>query len=174
MRARGAQECVVGFNTTLVQLKAQTHAICQVPQSQFQYHSGPIKRSHLLSALHSWHKFQYHSGPIKSGVHLLETIAGPPFQYHSGPIKSSRPAQYSRARTRFNTTLVQLKAGDQPRRGFFFPPGFNTTLVQLKVVFLSHIRTSLSFQYHSGPIKSEELALQVVGIALVSIPLWSN
>ena len=77
------------------------------------------------------------------------------FQYHTGPIKSPVHVQACTSVSRFNTTLVQLKAKTTPRAERPNYVSFNTTLVQLKATPQKGPRIAMIlFQYHTGPIKS--------------------
>ena len=56
----------MSFNTTLVQLKvASLRSLLSSRMSQFQYHTGPIKREEALAVARVLRRFQYHTGPIK-------------------------------------------------------------------------------------------------------------
>jgi len=96
-------------------------------------------------------KFQFHNGPIKSAHGYEFKYQGGMFQFHNGPIKRLLNASEVNQLSRFNSTMVRLKALMIPIEQKYY-----------------------AFQFHNGPIKSLSVCLVLRFHHLVSIPQWSD
>ena len=143
-----------GFNTTLVQLKAEL---------------GQLILYRVLS-------FQYHTGPIKSLILSAKEIASLCFNTTLVQLKGDQCLyELAKQRKRFNTTLVQLKVQSSATQ---------EKLLTLFQYHTGPIKSSLDesptrsrrtkFQYHTGPIKSPNISIEPQTPHVVSIPHWSN
>ncbi len=79
---------IIGFNSTLVQLKIDSaNSLTSFPV-MFQFHIGSIKKTELLAKLIVISEFQFHIGSIKNNQsrRIINRLVG--FQFHIGSIKN--------------------------------------------------------------------------------------
>ena len=58
---------LIGFNSTMVRLKAGRNEITRTAQDEFQFHNGSIKRKKWQAWITMRLPFQFHNGSIKRG-----------------------------------------------------------------------------------------------------------
>ena len=80
---------IMGFNSTMVRLKANPIASIIALHSMFQFHNGSIKRTPSTPLTPPSTSFQFHNGSIKRlGGPFFSAPLDNLFQFHNGSIKS--------------------------------------------------------------------------------------
>ena len=117
------------------------------PRNTFQFHTGSIKSTERTDNLITTCEFQFHTGSIKSPITSIEYSLNK-FQFHTGSIKRF-DANYDNVQSRFNSILVRLKES-YPNQFHQTQQCFNSILVRLKVQFiytLSDVLNGVSIPY---------------------------
>ncbi len=92
------QELSFCFNSTLVRLKVKYPANFIIDVIGFQFHFGTIKRLFLMISIIMFAMFQFHFGTIKSVAAKKPKFAFMKFQFHFGTIKSIEHMRTARGR----------------------------------------------------------------------------